>query len=570
MIQELRFASLLVLAAACGPSSPGTACKDQLLPGDLVLTEVFADFQAPAGGAGTDTGKEWFEVYNASDRPLDLKGLTIVHSRPDGSKAQQHTMLEVTVAPGTFYTFGNATQDLVPPYVDYGYSADLGDFYNADGGKLALKCGDSEIDSATYEGVKSGHSRELSAQSPPEYTFNDDPLNWCEGKDSEFEPANFGTPGQDNDCVPVIAGQCTDNGTPRDVVPAGAGDLVITEVMPGPAKVSDTLGEWFEAKALKDVDLNGLGLDRASDTTKAEIITSAACVHVTAGSYVLFAKNADTAMNGGLPAGAVRGTFKFALVAGTAAAPGDVQIVSGATVVDAITWSKSASGKALQLDPDFTDPTANDSETNFCNAITPYGLGDLGTPNVMNDQCTTLQPAGMCDDNGTLRAIVKPPAGALVISEIMPNPKVEPAQEWFEITNVGTTAFDVNDLGLDRAGDTRVPDVIHSVACKSIAPNGFALFAKSADPTTNGMLPAVDGTFGFSMVNSGAGDVQVVDGATVLDAVTWTTSTDGVSKQVKPANLTTTGNDAAANFCPGVAPYGDQTNKGTPKATNAC
>ncbi|MDB4953393.1 MAG: Hemolysin-type calcium-binding region [Myxococcales bacterium] len=557
----------IALVSACGPTATSTVCKEPLIAGDLVITEVFSNFQATGGGA--DAGREWFEIYNASDRPLDLQGLRIVHSRPDGSQAQSHKMRQIAIAPGQFFTLGNTTQDRVAPYVDYGYSTDLGDLYNDAGGKLALQCGAAEIDSATYDHVKVGHSRELSAANPPDYTFNDDPINWCEGKDSEFEAGNFGTPGQDNDCVPVISGQCNDSGTPRDVVPASAGDLVITEVMPSPTKASDAVGEWIEAKAIRDVDLNGIGLDRASDSAQPDIITSSDCVHLTAGTYVLFAKSPDSAQNGGLPAGSVFGTFKFSLVAGSAAAPGDVRIVAGATVVDSITWTKSVGGKALQLDPDLIDATSNDAESNFCNATASYGLGDFGTPNAVNGQCALLPPAGKCDDNGTLRAIVKPAAGALVISEIMPNPKVEPAQEWFEITNTGAAAFDVNELGLDRAGDTRVPDVVHSAACKSIAPHGFALFARSADPASNGMLPAVDATFGFSMVNS-AGDVRVLDGTTVLDAVTWTTSTDGVSSQAKPGSLTTTGNDASANFCPATSPFGDQTNKGTPKAVNAC
>src|SRR6266545_4611193 len=92
--------ALAVAAAACGPSdNGGGACKDSLIAGDLVITEVFADFQAPAGGSGADEGKEWFEIFNASDRPLDLKGLTIVHSRPDGSKAQTHVIGDLTIAP---------------------------------------------------------------------------------------------------------------------------------------------------------------------------------------------------------------------------------------------------------------------------------------------------------------------------------------------------------------------------------------------------------------------------------------------------------------------------------------
>jgi len=599
-LASVAWVALLASASACGPSDPASGCKDQLLAGDLVITEVFADFAAPAGGTGTDTGKEWFEIYNNADRPLDLKGLTITHSRPDGSKAKSHTMADVTVAPGQYFTLGNATSDLVPAYVDYGYSADLGDFYNTDGGKLALMCGDSEIDSATYDGVKAGHSRELTAQQPPDYTVNDDPANWCQGNDTEFEAGNFGTPGQENDCVPVVMGQCNDNGTMRDVVTPMAGDLVITEVMPNPAATSDTVGEWFEARATTDVDLNGVGLDRAGDTSSPNVITSPDCIHVAAGGYVLFVKSTDASMNGNLPATSIGGTFSFSLVSGSATTPGDVQIVSGATVVDAVSWTKSTSGKSLQLDPDLIDATANDNESNFCDGATIYytntsNVSDYGTPGAANEQCALLPPAGMCDDNGTLRAIVPPTAGNLVITEMMPNPAVdatftsEANQEWFEVTNVGSAAFDLNELGLDRAGDSKAPNVIHAATCESLAPGAFALFAHSADPASNGMLPAVDGTFGFSMINSKCDGtlatpcaIQVLDCSgsadcststptgTLLDAVTWASTTDGVSMQVKPGSYTTTANDDGANYCPAVATYGNGTNKGTPKADNAC
>jgi hypothetical protein len=176
----------------------------------------------------------------------------------------------------------------------------------------------------------------------------------------------------------------------------------------------------------------------------------------------------------------------------------------------------------------------------------------------------------MCNDpmTGISRPIVPPAIGALVISEIMPNPKVEPTEEWFEITNTSATAFDLNELGLDRVSDTRDPDVISSPVCKSVAPGGYALFAHSSDPASNGMLPAVDATFGFTMVNT-AGDVRVLAGATVLDAVTWKTSTDGVSAQLDPTKLDETSNDSPANFCRGTMPYGDGANLGTPRAANS-
>jgi len=569
----LGLAGAAALATACGPQFPSSdGCKVKLVPGDLVVTEVFADFKAALGGAGTDMGKEWFEIYNAKGQPIDLAGLTITHSRTDGSRPNTHTISQGTIMPGQFFTLGNAARGSLPPYVDYGYGTDLGDLFNTDGGKLALSCGDSEVDSALYSDIKEGHSRELTGAQPPDYTVNDDQANWCQANTSEFEAGNFGTPGEGNDCRPIVASQCSERGTMREAVAPGPGDLVITEVMPSPTKVSDVTGEWFEARVMNDVDLNGVGLDRAGDTAQPDVITSADCLHVAAGSYVVFAKSADMTMNGGIPASSIFGTFKFSLIAGTTTAPGDVAIVAGTTVVDAVTWTKSANGASLQLDPDLTDPIANDTESNFCNATAAaaYGAGDLGTPGAENFQCATLPPPGMCDEGGALRRIVKPAAGQLVISEVLANPAnvtgaTDATREWFEVANTGTTAFDLNELSVGRIGTAGTP--VQSARCISVSGKGFAVFARSNDPAANGRLPVVNATFSFGLVDT-SGDIQISDGATQLDAVKWASVTSGVSKQLDPAHLAVTDNDVDANFCAGTTPYGDQTNKATPGAAN--
>jgi hypothetical protein len=559
------------LAAGCGPTPPASdGCKVKLLPGDLVITEVFADFQAPAG-AGTDTGKEWFEIYDAKGQPIDLTGVTITHSRTDGTRPNTHTIRQGSVVPGQFFTLGNATPGAVPAYVDYGYGTDLGELFNTDGGTLALSCGDTEIDRASYGDVKPGHSRELTGAQPPDYTLNDDPVNWCQANDSEFETGNFGTPGEASDCRPIVAGRCNDGGTLRDAVAPREGDLVITEVMPSPNKASDATGEWFEARVMADVDLNGVGLDRTRDNNiKPDVITSTDCLHVRAGSYLVFAKSTDPAANGGIPAAAISGTFKFAMIAGTPAAPGDVAILAGTTVVDAVTWTKTSTGKSLQLDPDLIDSISNDTESNFCDATAPYGAGDLGSPGADNAQCVALPGPGTCDDGGAIRGLVRPAPGQLVISELLANPANVPGatdaqREWFEITNTGATAFDLNELVVGQLGQPGTP--VRSARCISVEPGGFAVFARSADPTVNGMLPQVDATFRFSLVDNGGG-VQISDGATVLDAVGWTSVTSGVARQLDPGHLTTTDNDDAARFCAAAAPYGDLTNRGTPGAPN--
>lgn len=203
----------------------------------------------------------------------------------------------------------------------------------------------------------------------------------------------------------------------------------------------------------------------------------------------------------------------------------------------------------------------------------------MGSPGAANAQCATIAPPGMCMGTSGLRSIVKPPAGKLVITELMINPNDEStagAQEWIEITNTDTAAFDINGLGIDQAATTRVPDVIMSSDCKSIAGGGHALFLHTIDSTKNGMITAYDATYGFTLSNSG-GDVQILDGTTVLDAVTWgnvtAASYDSKSLQLDPDYYDATMNDmltgTGTKWCVGATPYGSNLNSGTPGADNA-
>jgi hypothetical protein len=561
----MRCVALLLLLAACGPrASSAPACTAMLSAGDLVITEVFAD-----SADGADAGKEWFEVYNNTSNPVELEGLALISSRPDGSAPETHHMRELVVAPGQYLTLGNAAPEDVPPYVDYGYGGDLGSLFNTGGGKLALQCGETEVDAAVYDDVKPGHSRELTNTQTPDAMLNDDQANWCEGDETEFEPNNFGTPGQDNDCQPLVVGACNDNGTMRTAVPPAIGDLVITEIMPKPKVVSATVGQWFEIEAMTDVDLNGVGLDRANDALAAEVIESADCVHMAAGTFAVFARSDDMTANGGLSALA---TFTFSL---DPTANADVEVVYGDDVIDQVTWTSSTSGASLQLDPGKTDAASNDDPANFCDGTVAYDTvgtaSDLGTPGAINNSCSAVPDPGQCNDGGVIRDIVPPVAGQLVISELLPNAAgvgTDPTQEWFELANTGSASFDLNELGFE--GGTQTISVLHLADCKPVAPGGFALFAHSTDPAVNGGLPAVDATFTFPLSTK----LSVYTGATLLDAVTLVTPlpADGTSRQVKPGELTTTGNDDAANFCDAVPAqkYGSAANYGTPKAANVC
>lgn len=553
------WAALGVVACGAEPAS-AASCAPALTPGALVLTEVFADPDGP------DLGREWFELYNASASELALDGVTITHSKPDGSRAKVHRLRALTVAPAAYVVLGNAVPSLAPAYLDYGYGGELGELFNGAAGRLTLSCGERELDSAAYRPIGGGHALALDGGEVPDATANDEPARWCQATDEEFEPGSFGSPGRTNaDCEVALPGLCRDSLGLRPTEPPAPGDVVITELMPNPERVDDALGEWVELWVARSLDLNDLSLDRAADSAPPAPLAAEPCLRVDGPGYAILARSRDPAANGGLSR--VDAALPLGLVGGSAQAPGDLQLLVGDRLLDAVRWRRSAAGKALQLDPDYFSPAANDEERVFCDAAAPYGAGDRGTPGADNAHCAVLPPPGQCEEAGRLRPIAAPAPGQLVITEIMANPAgTDSEQEWFELVNVGSGSFDLNGLAVDRAGDSARPAVISAPGCLSVGAGRYAVLARSADPARNGGLPRVDAIYALSA--SDAGNLQIVSGEQVLDAVTWTDAPTSASAQLDPAFTTPAGNDLEAHFCAATAPYGAGANLGTPGAAN--
>ena len=354
--------------------------------------------------------------------------------------------------------------------------------------------------------------------------------------------------------VLALAAACGPAGGRATCAGVRPGELVITEVLADPVG-PDAGREWIELYVAADhpLELAGLELDHArgdGSDPHAHVIDELA---VAPGRYVTLG-DADPAH---LPP-YLDDSYGADLGPLYNSGGGRLALRCGGALVDAAGYDDVEEGHARELGAGPPDAQANDDPASWCRAdATAMGDGDFGTPGRPSD-CTPVPP-GTCLDAGTARPVRAPDAGALAITELMPNPKLEPAEEWFEVENVGGAAFDLNELALDRAGDARAPDPIHATACRPLAPGAFALFARSADAADNGGLPDVDATFSFAMPNAG-GDVRVLaaDGATVLAAASWSSSRDGVSLQLVP------------DACPGATPYGDRTNLGTPKEANRC
>ena len=163
------------------------------------------------------------------------------------------------------------------------------------------------------------------------------------------------------------------------------GDLIITEIMNNPANTDDNYGEWFELynNTSAAINLNGL---MVSDSSALSFTVSSPLV-VSANSFVVLGRNADTTLNGGVTIDYEYGGLRY-LTNGS-----DELILSNASgTLDEVVWDNGATfpdpnGASISLNPSFFDPADNDNGANWCEASTDIGIGDLGTPGATNDSC---------------------------------------------------------------------------------------------------------------------------------------------------------------------------------------
>ncbi len=547
----------LSIALGCSSSLAGTddGCGSAVLAGDLVITEAFAD--APS----EDDGREWIEIYNATDTTTDLAGITLQSSRADGSASKQHVVTTLTLERHSYAVVGGVVDDpaVRPEYVDYGYGADLGELRGTEG-ELIVACGSSVVDRVLYYDGTEAASRSYDGARVPDASGNDDLSAWCDGV-TVFDAPSRGTPGATNEpCAGGAPTRCREDGVVRNALTPAPGDVVITEFLANPAAASDADAEWVEIYVRADVDLNGLAIGKAVDDA-AVVIADLDCVRATAGSYLVFAKDEDPASNGGLPP--VAGVFDLALANGS----GALWVGVGGTELDTVTWTTAADGAASSLDPDFIDPAGNDDPGHFCAATTPYGDGDLGTPGTANDtQCTIAPPAGRCLDGAVLVDVDSPAVGELWISEFMSNPGAvgDTAGEWFEIT--AGAPFHLNGLELGRASDT-LSTIVEVAECVRVDVGDRVVFAREPDPTENGGLPPAVFVFDFSLPNANGALVVGYRGE-VLDEVAWTSSSAGTATALDPSFSGPADNDDETHWCAAIAAYGDG-DLGTPGVANS-
>lgn len=345
-----------------------------------------------------------------------------------------------------------------------------------------------------------------------------------------------------------------------------AGDLVISEVMADPDG-SDTGAEWLELfNALgTPVDLKGVQVYVSKlDKTGLKSHSIRAGTAPARGYFTL----------GDVRTGPNPAWLNYSYADGLGAlsqTEGIIGLRCGALVLDEMSYASPAKPARSHMLSGSSDPdaTANDVEGNWCDtpATTTYSGVNAGTPGARNGECTPEPIAGTCLDNGTVRPVLSPGAGDLVITEVMADPKAvaDSAGEWVEV--LATKDVDLNGLTLSVGASH---STLSSSACLHLAPNEFGVLAHSADANVNGGLPTPKATFTTSLTNSGL-LISLSAGDAGIDTATVPAALGGVAWQLAPASSDAIANDDPANFCRATSRYGapDAGDFGTPGASNS-
>lgn len=487
---------------------------------ELVISEVLQNPQLTYDSTG-----EWFEIHNPWDRAVELNGWYIGDLNQDEHLIQSDQAL--IIEPGGYFVLG-ANPDVATNggvILDYSYGASI-KLYNA-ADSLVLQTSNGQVadrvawdDGASFPDPNGASMAVIDLQSS-----NEDAGNWCTST-TEFGVGDLGTPGAPTDCTP-------------------APQIRVSEIMQNPDVTADYKGEWFEVGNFGNtaVDLNGWTIH--DDDDDRHVVASS--VVIEPGNYAVFARNGDSAANGGVTPAYVYGD--------------DVRLFNS---WDELTLVDPYGRRAQRIKWDdgrtFPDPTGasmsladlsldGSAGSNWCTATTPFGAGDRGTPGQANT-CTTV-PLDVGPD--------------LVINEIMRNPTAisDIYGEWFELYN--PNAFDV-----DLAGWTvRDHDANwHQINASIIVPAGGYTVLGRSDAHGG---PAHAYVYDNMVLHNGSDELVLVNpSGAIVDQVVWDNNEfpaeAGSSMALEAVHLNTS---VGESWCPSAPTFGDG-DHGTPGHANIC
>lgn len=167
-----------------------------------------------------------------------------------------------------------------------------------------------------------------------------------------------------------------------NAISQNVGDVIITEIMKNPEKVSDAKGEYFEIfnTTSTDIDLsNWLITDNNNDY---HVVMSDAPIVIPAKGYFVLGRNGNNSENGGYTPDYVYSSFFLT----NSSDEINLHDPTG-LIIDSVAYGDGtfpeAKGESMQFTGDLTAAN-NDDGANWEPAVTSFGDGDYGTPGVAN------------------------------------------------------------------------------------------------------------------------------------------------------------------------------------------
>jgi hypothetical protein len=543
---------------ACGEEE-STSPKCTVAPGDFIITEFMANPKGP------DDYKEYIEIYNPTDKQINLEGVRLFTAKADlsGSKTKGRIADKITLDPGQYFVLGDVEKETDgPSYIDYAFSSKLA-LPNSNSG-IGFLCGTTQIDFVAYESLKESQAQ----------IRNDD--GWCAiPKEERYiipelsteEAVNYGTPGASNPSCGIIS-NC--NGLQE-------GDFIITEVLPNP-QGTDGFKEYVEIQntTQRTLDLTGVKLfwsklDLSGEQAKWSISQGT----IEPGGYFVAGDYAATESDP-LPAHL---DYGFSTALSIPNGEGRVGFYCGETIIDEMTYSGNKEGQSHSRNADTGDwcLTPVDEAYAISTLIATNEKTTYGTPGTDNAATTCDQPStcdsldpGYCftDENCNSREIVMPEEGALLITEIMIKPNGEGAAQWFEV--YAKSAFDLNGL-IIKKGTASTKYTIKSDKCLSMSADSYALIATKADGRLeNGMVVIPSGS--LSLNASSNRNVSLYDSdENLIESYDYSTPSQGVSLQLNSAKFSSNPVDIddSSDYCVSTETYGTEGDLGTPGMMNS-
>jgi hypothetical protein len=338
---------------------------DAVPVGGLIITEIMSNPNQVVDYLG-----EYIEIYNAHTEEIDINGLIVTSSGESGFTVNT----SITIPIGGYAvlaTSSDSTQNGGNTAVDFAYAYGTLKLNNYETVTLANSSG--TLDSVDYNindyPITSGVSMILDNDTLTA-SDNDSETNWC-SPSSVFGDGDLGSPGSAN-------ASCT------SLSSLSLGDLLITEIMHDPTKVSDTRGEWFEVYNNTSASINMRGLTFTSSGDSGFTVSDN--IVVASNGYVVMAARDNSFLNGGFDA-----DYQYNYGPVILGKSDNVGIEANGTLIDSVTYNKFTFGYNVgtshTLASGAFDESSNNSSSSWCDATSTYGDGDFGTPGSANDVC---------------------------------------------------------------------------------------------------------------------------------------------------------------------------------------